>query len=212
MTLWTIVETMAGHDINHLQLIERRLARSRRAPERLPQSLVHIANQIPQIAPSIQQCHHRIPHSRRRFIPASMALSHFVHSPSSSACVSTIFASKLVLAGKQIAAQLRVILTHLLGGTHLLKLHVQFERPPRASPVERFASSRYPKPALHPVAAFDCSSNSTPSSFSRYSVRAIGSFNVRYASFNSELAASAASCSAVDFAAKRSGCSLRLSA
>jgi len=23
MTLWTIVETMAGHDINHLQQIER---------------------------------------------------------------------------------------------------------------------------------------------------------------------------------------------
>jgi hypothetical protein len=28
MTLWTIVETMAGHDINHLQQLERLTANS----------------------------------------------------------------------------------------------------------------------------------------------------------------------------------------
>ncbi len=36
MTFWTIVETMAGHDINHLQQVERLAAKPQPHPERLP--------------------------------------------------------------------------------------------------------------------------------------------------------------------------------
>ena len=57
---------------------------------------------------------------------------------------------------------------------------------------------------------FPSSSNSTPSSRSRYSVRSSGSFKVRYASLSSEALRRLHSCSCCEARACTSGCSLRL--